>query len=374
MTHRTQDSRKGTRRHKDRTPAYSHPSEASYVKSLFLSKPLPRPTFPYIRSLVPNPLPSGVLFYDRSYTEWMTLIDSWRRTLSWSLTSHYAPALETAFYASQRMRFLARVYLRKLRMRVATRRCPPQDDLNTCAPVPEGARVTVYDFPHRSVYTFHWKTLLRMCLTSLSFSQYGIAQPMAPKNPHTNLPWTVGQQVSIVHQLAVCSLNRHTFLPQAMMWYREVRYSIPAFYHKHYDSLNLCAAHSFFSRPADPDVRIIYQELADDLYNDLEVIEPAVRGGVIVRERVKARSLSDELMVAWDSLLVSMWILENHHRPHNEYTSYHQLFLAAVGLHTRSWLWCTTRERQGQQGQQGPRPLVRRVRRVVAPARNPPPE
>ena len=372
MTHRTQDSRKANRRRKEGTPTYSHPSEASYVKSLFRSTPLPRPIFPYIRSLVPNPLPSGVLFYDRSYTEWMTLIDSWRRTLSWSRTSHYAAALETAFYASQRMRFLARVYLRKLRMRVAARRCPPQDDLNTCSPVPEGGRVTVYDFPHRSVYTFHWKTLLRMCLTSLSFSQYGIAQPMAPKNPHTNLPWTVGQQVSIVHQLAVCSLNRHTFLPPALLWYREVQYSIPAFYHKRYDSLNLWAAHSFFSRPTDPDVRIIYQELTDDLYNDLEVIEPAVRGGVIVRERVKARTLSAELMVAWDSLLVSMWILENHHRPHNEYTSYHQLLLAAVGLHTRSWLWCTMRERQGQQGQQGQqRP---RVRRVVVPARNPPPE
>jgi len=211
-----------------------------------------------------------------------------------------------------------------------------------------------------------------MCLTSLSFSQYGIAQPMPPKNPHTNLPWTLGQQISIVHQLAVCSLNRHTFLPSGLIWYREVRYSIPTFYHIHYDTLNLWAAHSFFSKPTDPDVRIICRELVDDLYNDLGVIQPIQRGDVIIRERVKARTLSAELMQAWDGLLLSMWILENHNRPHNGYASYHQLLTAADALHKRSWLWCTMRERERQQGAQGQqRP---QVRRVVVPAQNPPPE
>jgi len=293
----------------------------------------------------------------------MSLIDSWRRTLSWSPTTHYAAALEGAFYASQRMRFLARVYLRKLRMRVAARRCPLQDDLNTCAPVPEGARVTVYDFPHRSVYTFHWKTLLRMCLTSLSFSQYGIAQPMTPKNPHTNLPWKLGQRISIVHQLAVCSLNRHTFLPPGLIWYRESKYCIPAFYHAHYDALNLWAAHSFFSKPTDPDVRIICRELVDDLYNDMWAFQRILRGDALVRESVKARTLPADLMQAWDALLVSIWILENHNRPHNGSSTYNQVLTAADALHKRSWLWCTMRSRERE-----------RQRRVVVPAQNPPPE
>jgi len=204
-----------------------------------------------------------------------------------------------------------------------------------------------------------------MCLTSLSFSQYGIAQPMTPKNPHTNLPWTLAQRVSIVHQLAVCSLNRHTFLPPGLIWYREVQYSIPAFYDSHYDALNLWAAHSFFSKPTDSEVRIITCELVEDLYKDLDVLQHGLRGSLLVRERIKARTLSVELMRSWDNLLISMWILENHNRPHNGYTSYHQLLTAAGSLHTRTLLWCTARERE----------RVRLVEaRGVAAVQNPPPE
>ena len=182
-----------------------------------------------------------------------------------------------------------------------------------------------------------------MCINSLSFSQYGIAQPMIPKNPHTNLQWTFGQQVSILHQLSVCSLNRHAFLPPVLMWYRQAEYSISRFARQRFDTLNLWAAHSFFARPTDPEVRVVYFELIDDLYRDLSDHHEFVRGDLFVRNRIKMRTLSPTLLRDWDSLLISMWILENHGRPHNGYTSYPQLLIAADALHQRSFLWCAAR-------------------------------
>ena len=327
----------------------SHPMVAPFVTSLFAKTPLSPPLFPYIRSLVPNPVPSLVFFYDRTYTEWMTLIQSWRST---------AACIEGAFFASQRKRFLARCYLRKLRMSLARRRCPPADDLFTCAPIPPSSRVTVYDFRHRSVHTFHWQTILKMCLTSLSFSQYGIAQPLTPKNPHTNLSWGVGQRVSVVHQIAVCSLNRHAFLPTALMWYRNAKYSVHDFLNTHYDSLQTWAAHSFFSRPAEPEVRLIYGEVVDGLYHDLWATQQIIRGGVLISERIKARTLPPSLQTQWDALVVSTWIMENHGRPHNGFRTHGEALVAADLLHKRSWAWLIeSRRAQGASPQGASPPL-----------------
>lgn len=320
-----------------------HPLLVPYVLSQFRQTATPRPMFPYIRSLVPNPVPSLVFYHDRTFTEWMSLIRTWRMAPA---TGGVADALEAAFLASQRQRFLARVYFRKLRMRLAARRCPPGEDLATCSPIPPGSAVTVYDFPHRSRYVFHWQTINKTFLTSLSFSQYGIAQPMTPKNPHTNLMWSLGQRISIVQQITVCAMNRHAFPPVALMWYRSTNYSVHLFLRTHYDSLNVWAALAFFGRRAeDPEVKVIYGEVVDDMYADMAEAEVALQGGIIVRNRVKAFGLPRELQEEWNSLVVSTWIIENHGRAHGGFTSYGQILAAAEALHRRSWAWYTTMDR-----------------------------
>ena len=111
------------------------------------------------------------------------------------------------------------------------------------------------------------------------------------------------------------------------------------------DVLNLWAAHAFFSRPAEPDVRVIYGEVIDDLYNDLwEAYRP--RGVLAVREKIKAFALPQPLQHEWNSLVVSTWILENHNRPHNGYACYEDVLATAVILHKQAYEWTVLEQRK----------------------------
>jgi len=273
----------------------------------------------------------------------MALIHAWRTIPAWwgERFARYADAIEEAFFVTQRQRFLVQRVLRVLRMRVASRRCPPADDLFTCAPVPEQSRVVVYDLRNRSKYTFHWQTLLHTWLTALSFSQYGIAEPMVPKNPHTNVPWSLGQRVSIVEQLARCSLNRHAFLPPAIAWYRHAKYSLSAFTRQHYDTLHLWAARAFFATPDAPEVRMIYGEIIDKLYDDLLVAYRFLQDWRAIKQKIKAYRVPTPFLLEWNALVLTTWIVENHRRAYNGYASYEHILVAAKSLHSKTWRWHT---------------------------------
>jgi hypothetical protein len=130
------------------------------------------------------------------------------------------------------------------------------------------------------------------------------------------------------------------------MWYRAAKYSVRVFLHTQYETLNLWAAHAFFARHAeDPEVKIIYGEVVDDLYADMSEARLNLQGGIIVRNRIKAFGLPRDLQDEWNSLVISTWILENHGRAHGGFTSYGQIMAAAEALHRRSWTWYTTVER-----------------------------
>ena len=312
----------------------THPQFIASAQSIFTGIPLGPPTFPYIRSLVPSPLPSLVLFHDRTYTEWMALCRDWANDRSGSPTIRgYADLLWNAFYRSQRARWLVRCYLRRLRMRIAKRRSSIEDDLVTCSPIPPSSAVAVYDFRNRSYYTFHSMTILTMIVNALRYFQYGIASPMLPKNPYTNLPWNTGQLTSLVAQCGVVLMNtRHRLLPPVVVSFRGARYSIPRFHRENDRALGLDAAVRFFSQHEDPDMRYIYGELLDDLYVDLLNEQPLLHWRHL-KTLIKQRRLPGFLQKQWDHLIMAVWIYDNLRVFYDGYRSYYHFIEDMTRLH-----------------------------------------
>ena len=166
---------------------------AAFVAAIQRTR-LPPPAPSMIRFLIP-PVNTLASFHDRTLSSWYLFVEQWKAT-QWFTKAQgdtFKASMETAVYRNLRIRWILRKWIRRFCMRKAEARNTDPTDLCTTLPIPERALVTVYDMRNRNVYRFHYQTLQTLILNSLLFQQYGIASPMYPKNPYTNLRWSHGQ-------------------------------------------------------------------------------------------------------------------------------------------------------------------------------------
>ncbi len=278
--------------------------------------------------------------YDRTLAEWNALITEWK-ACSW-FGVNQGLVLESLFQQSQRMRWIARKWIRKVRMRILARRTVGLVDLHTVAEIPLEARVTIYDYPTRSCYAFHANTLERILTTSLSYHAYGIASPQEPKNPYTNVPFTLAQNLSLLQQLIRTLTLWNRVVPHKLMRWHAAHCSIRRLVHTHFRALQVDAAVSFLKRPTEGEALAVFRECVEDLYN---LIEVDLRGRSAVLAYVKARRLSPELMAQWDTLILAYWILHNHNLAYGDYTSIDDLEHSFVLLHNTTHQWWVSHRR-----------------------------
>jgi hypothetical protein len=277
--------------------------------------------------------------YDRTLREWHDLIASWKLT-PW-FGENYGVVMEGLFQKSQRIRWIARKWIRCVRMRILSRRTVGLVDLHTVAEIPLESRITVYDYPTRSCYAFHTNTLEKMIVVNLSYHTYGIANPQPPKNPYTNVPFSLAQNLSILQQIGRNLTQWNRFLPVKLTRWHKARCCIQRLSHLFYRTLQVDAAVTFLKSPTEGDALIIFRECIDDLY---ELVEAQGRGAMC--SYIKARRLPSELMVKWDKLVLSYWILHNHNIGYEEVQSMDDLEELLHALHQVSYAWWSTHERR----------------------------
>ena len=278
--------------------------------------------------------------YDRPLRDWNRLIAEWKAS-SW-FGANQGLVLESLFQKSQRMRWIARKWIRRIRMRILARRTVGLVDLHTVAEIPLEARITLYDYPTRSCYVFHTNTLERILVTCLSYHAYGIASPQEPKNPYTNVPFTLAQNLSILQQLGRNLALWNRVLPHKLIRWHTAGCSIQRLARMYYRVLQVDAAVSFLKTPTEGEALAVFRECVEDLYDLMEV---EVRGRAAVLAYIKARRLSPDLMAQWDKLVLSYWILHNHNLAYGDYASMDDLERSFMLLHTTSHQWWVSHRR-----------------------------
>jgi len=274
-------------------------------------------------------------FHDRTLSSWYLFVEKWKATQWFTKAQGDAvkTAIETAVYRNLRIRWLLRKWIRRYCMRKADARNTDPTDLCTTLPIPERALVTVYDMRNRNVYRFHYQTLQTLILNSLLFQQYGIANPLYPKNPYTNLRWSHGQLLSIHQQIGECAAY-HSRLPPALLCnFRQTGLCLRSFARHHRVVLHTQAAVNFFKRQYDNDVREIYNETLDDLYDEYFYKRRPLMGRNRVLDLICSGTLIKEIKDQWDALVVAFWIYENHKILYGSYTTYDDLLDQVKKLH-----------------------------------------
>jgi len=294
-----------------------------------------------------------IFSHDRTFQEWRDVAASWRsnslpakyqRELRLDATSNpffetvaAATALEALLEKEMRIRHIVRKCVAKLRTRVAARNCVGADaDLYTTEPIPPAAMVKVQI--RGRTYCFHRITAARTILNSLQHASYGIAMPQEPKNPYTNLPWTLAQKIALTEQIGCLSWAIHKPIPPLLVAWRNCDYDLNKFFKQNSRTLRIRAAQTFFEDLADADALDIYMETVADLYDEFSDDVNVQTGSALVTRLLQEQLLPTHLKKEWKVVIVGAWTHRNYDFVVG-FDSYEDLLEEFERLHKRSKVW-----------------------------------
>jgi len=325
---------------KSRVPPLSPPF-MEFIRRAF-DRTLANTVYPkhsgYIRFLTPSP--PDVVQYDKSLTEWFAQIEHFKKhTNAFPFMKDSVKRIEENFLKQQRIRMLIHKCVHRMIKRMIDARPHDMCDLYTTLPIPQGQCITVYDVIQKRKYTFHTHTAIKIIESALYYSSYGIARPLMPKNPYTNVPWTMPQMIAIVHQISYNLLRRHAFLPHDIHALRRAGYCAQRFYKENPKSLNVRAAQSFFAQTDDAYRNSIYREIVSDLHTDMNI-----RKGLI--PYVMERSLPASLMRKWDDIVVASFMEQNLHVFTDEFRTVDAINTAFLEAHDLTYQYVSANRRK----------------------------
>lgn len=254
----------------------------------------------------------SVKYYDRTYTEWQQCIQQWNSYtfvgIPWRQLSQQ---LHDAFMFELKLRWIARKFIARLREKAYQRRSIGiYEDLYTLEPISPCKQVRVIDIYTRSIYFFHINTIVRSIKASLYYSNYGIANPIQPKNPFTNLHWKKHQLMSITQQIGNIYWNSHTHIPFEIIELRTCQYDVAFYFEKNRKLLQINAAKSYFENYNES--YDVYEDIITDLYDDCVIEQIHITDWLQVRPFLFKRKLSVDLLKEFNDIVVIAWIYENH--------------------------------------------------------------
>jgi len=318
------------------------PSESQVVffAAALKRTPLPPPLPLHIRFVIPAPTVNMLFsWHDRTVSEWLQCIEAWNK-MSWFTKAEgdaIKEQLRYVVFQNFRVRWQLRKWILRHRLAETHRRNTDLTDVCTTLPIPTKACVTVFDLPTRKAYYFHYQTIQTLVVNSLLFQQYGIPNPLYPKNPYTNVPWTYCQLVSITQQIGE-RVAYHGRVPNLhLQEFRMASYCLRPFAKKNRRVLAVQAALTFFQKKYDQDVKEIYFETLEDMYNEYFELRTPLFGRNAVIDLITHEALPKEQQNKWDNLVVCFWIYENHRILLSPYTEFNDLLDEFGKLHNISY-------------------------------------
>ena len=120
------------------------------------------------------------------------------------------------------------------------------------------------DIESRCSYRIHGDTLLNSMKMYLYHSEYGFPEPLWPKNPTTNAPFTYGQLIHVIYQLYEwCGRNRKA-VPYIITKFQEAKYCLQALIVKNRPELTLYACRELFTEINQPDAIEMWLDMIEE--------------------------------------------------------------------------------------------------------------
>jgi hypothetical protein len=341
---------KPARRRQPFPPIYTPPSadEQLRARQCFFGRDIKsapaKNTIRFLDVFTCTPSPSWIsnILYsqDKSLTEWHTLLLNYKSCRdAFPFISEHINMLNETVMKQLQIRACVRNFIRKLRARIAERRVIGEIDLYTTTCVPKNAQVRIYDIPNKSVYVFHTQTAVRILLSGLQHSVFGIPSPHMPKNPYTNIPFTLPQIMVILEQILINSAHAH-HLPNARIFqFRQCIYNIDIFIKTFRHHLNIESARTFLHSFHDPTSIGYYMEVLDDTI-ETEILD--IPKWSIIYKYIENRTLPPDIMKRFDTVVLCLFLFQNHSICYT-FKSYNNMLNEVVSAYRAAFQWIQPR-------------------------------
>jgi hypothetical protein len=250
------------------------------------------------------------------------------------------------------IRACVRKFVQKLRMRIAERRVIGEIDLYTTTRVPKSSQVRVYDLPNKSVYIFHTQTAVLILLSGLQHSIYGIPSPHMPKNPYTNVPFTLPQTMVMMEQIIINCARVHHLPHSRMFQFRRCMYKVDVFSQTFRHQLNIESARTFLHSFHDPTSIGYYMEVLNDAI-ETEVLD--LPRWDMISKYLENRTMAPYILKRFDTIVLCLFLFQNHSVCYT-FKSYDDMLNEVVSVYKAALQWWKDH----------PRTIVKRRLGVVA--------
>ncbi len=305
---------------------------------------------------------------DKSLVEWRNIIQNYKQSAcTFQFIQDGVSILEALVMKHLQLRSRVRKFIRNVRMQVSARRVIGEVDLYTTTVIPQSSQIRVFDFSSKSVYVFHTQTAVRIILSALKHSLYGIPTPQMPKNPYTNLPFHYTQLMTIMEQICVNCARAHHTPPLRLFQFRKCCYDVEIFKTVYRHNLNMDSARTLLHSFHDSDSIIYYMEVLDDT---IEVEDLASPHWDIIRTYVRNRTLPLEILKRFDAVVLCLFLFHNHSLCYT-FKSYEAMLVEVEIVYKAALLWWKHMPRKiTKRAGEGPGPGPGPVPAVGAPPSN----
>ena len=120
------------------------------------------------------------------------------------------------------------------------------------------------DIENRCTYMIHGDTLVKSMKMYLHHSDYGFPEPLTPKNPTTNAPFTLGQLIHLTYEIYLwCGKNRKP-VPYILTKYQEAQFCLTKMVLKNRPEMTLYACRDLFKEIGQPDAIEMWLDMIEE--------------------------------------------------------------------------------------------------------------
>ena len=120
------------------------------------------------------------------------------------------------------------------------------------------------DIESRCTYRIHGDTLIKSMKMYLHHSDYGFPEPLTPKNPTTNAPFTLGQLIHLTYEIySWCGKNRKP-VPYILTKYQEAQFCLTKMVLKNRPEMTLYACRDLFKEIGQPDAIEMWLDMIEE--------------------------------------------------------------------------------------------------------------
>jgi hypothetical protein len=218
-----------------------------------------------------------------------------------------AELFQEYFFRSESIRARIRALIRHRRRRIMDQRLIGEVDVGNLELIPDHHKVRVYDWQSKAVYQFHTHTIHRNIANALRYQTFCISIPKEPKNPYTNVPWSVPQLLVLIDQIhGNLWRARQRHMDSVLQSYRVCRLNMELFTMRVGSQLDIECARAFFRDTHGEEWYIVYSETLDEIETLC-----CLQLNPLIRQKLLDRTFPSVLLGQWDDLVLGFWGYQN---------------------------------------------------------------